>query len=300
MVVQYKDYYKILGVTRDASEKEIKSAYRKLAREYHPDVNPTAEEKFKEINEAYEVLSDTEKRGRYDNLGSNWRDGAQFEPPPGYEGYSTQFGDMGGFSDFFDVLFGQMGQMGGMGGRQHQFNVNFGQPAPTRKPQPVEQTLDVDLEDILNGGEKRIQVSVSGEKPQTITVKIPKGVKPGQKIKLSDAIKAGNRQRMDLYLTIHVKPHPLYTLENNDLIYEVALSIPDLMLGTEITVPTPEGKVSMKIPERTEPGKKLRIKGKGLPSKTDPGSLLVKIRAKFPDKLSPEERRLYEELRTYE
>jgi curved DNA-binding protein len=328
MAVQYKDYYKILGLERSATEKEIKSAYRKLARQFHPDVNPTAESKFKEINEAYEVLSDPEKRKMYDNLGSNWREGASFEMPQGHEGFNVHFDNLGGlggafgaggFSDFFDMIFGQAGMSGAGGGhggpRQHQRNVEFGsrfeqfnQPRGGRQShqQPVDldlhQNLDVDLEDLFQEGKKNIIITLPGEKPHAVTVKIPKGVHPGQKIKLSGQGRHLHGQNGNLYLTIHVKPHPVYQLEAPHLIYEAHIPIPDLALGTEIVVPTMEGKVNLKIPERTEAGKKLRLKGRGLPGKTpsENGDLFVKIKARFPATLSDEQRKLYEALKNLE
>jgi curved DNA-binding protein len=316
MAVQYKDYYKILGVDRNASDKEIKSAYRKLARQYHPDVNDGNEDKFKEINEAYEVLGDPDKRKRYDNLGANWQDGANFEAPPGYEGFNVHFGDMGGFgggfgqggsfSDFFDMIFGQMAG-GGMhaGPRQHQRHVEYGDNYYGQAPSPkqeVQQSIDLSLEELVSGGEKNILVGYEGQKPKPISVKIPKGVKPGQKIKLSGAIQLQGNQKADLYLTIHLKPHPLYQVEENNLVYDAAIAIPDLALGTEITVPTLQGNVTLKIPERTEPGKKLKLKGRGLPGKTaeDNGDMLVRVKAKFPSALSDEARDLYTKLKALE
>lgn len=318
MSVQFKDYYKILGVERTASEKEIKSAYRKLARQYHPDVNKGAEEKFKEINEAYEVLSDPEKRNRYDNLGSSWRHGASFEPPPGYEGFNINFEDIGGlggfgasgFSDFFDILFGQMGMTGSAGGRRHQHNVEFGpgfetfQKTRTVKPQrktdlDIHQNLELTLEDLFSADKKNLLIQRGSGKPQSVSVKIPKGIKPGQKIKLSGQGQSSAGKSGDLYLTITLRQHPLYQLEDRNLIHEAAVPIHDLVLGTEITVPTIQGKVHLKIPELTEPGKKLRLKGRGLPGKTseDTGDLLVRVRAMFPDSLSSEEKTLYESIR---
>ncbi len=323
MAVQFKDYYQILGVGRQATEKEIKSAYRKLARKYHPDINPSAEAQFKDINEAYEVLSDPEKRKRYDSLGANWREGASFEPPPGFEGYNVHFGDMGGFgggmgggtfSDFFDMIFGQVG-MAGAGPRQHQRHVEYGpgfeshmgQHAP-RQARPgknrlreldIEQPITLTLEDLFRETPKAIQLRKPDGGTKTLTVKIPKGIKPGGKIKLSGEGQAAGNHRGDLLLVVQLAPHPLYQVENNDLIYELPLSIPDMALGTEAIVPTLAGKVTLKIPERTEPGKKLRLRGKGLPGKTpaDNGDLLVKLKTKFPASLSEEERRLYTELK---
>lgn len=330
MAVQYKDYYKILGVDRNASEKEIKSAYRKLAREYHPDINPKAEDQFKEINEAYEVLGDPEKRKRYDSLGANYRHGSTFEPPPGmnFEDFGNFAGGFGGagFSDFFDTLFGQMGMSGARpGGRRHTYNVDFGtgggeyyqdsfdpfqqttgrrsryaqEPSARQSDLDIHQTLDVDLEDFFRESKKNLILSDNQGATHSISVKIPKGAKPGQKIKVSGQGNAQGNRRGNIYLTLQVKPHPRYQVEDKNLIYEAAVPIPDLVLGTDVTVPTMEGNVSVKIPERTEPGKKLRIKGKGIPGKTaeENGDLMVKIKAAFPKSLSDEERQLYEQLK---
>lgn len=327
MSVQYKDYYKILGVDRNASDKEIKAAYRKLARKYHPDVNPGAEDQFKDINEAYEVLSDPDKRRRYDSLGSNWRHGASFEMPPGFEGFNVSFDDLAGFggfsgfSDFFDLIFGQMG-MGGMGAgrsagpRQHQWRVEYGPEdygfstgAPPRGGRTqqnahpadldVHQVLEVDLEDLFAEEPKKVVRLSSG---QSVTVKIPKGVKPGSKIKLSGKGHEQRGRKGHLYFTIQIRPHPLYQVEDKNLIYEASVPIPDLVLGTEVVVPTMQGKVNVKIPERTEPGKKMRLKGLGIPGKTadENGDMFVKIKAKFPKSLSEKQRKLYEDLRKLE
>lgn len=325
MSVQYKDYYKILGVERSASDKEIKSAYRKLARQYHPDVNQGNEDKFKEINEAYEVLSDPEKRKRYDSLGANWRHGANFQPPPGYEqhfgGFSfDDIGGMGGFgggqfSDFFDILFGQMGMAGAGPGRQHQFNVEFGpegfqqhaprggarrgqrtQQAPSKADLDVHQTLELDVEDLFTAEAKPLVVGYGGG-----TVKIPKGVRPGQKIKLAGQGQQQGGIRGDLYLTVKLKPHPVYQVEDNKhLVLDMDVPIPDLALGTELVVPTPRGKITLKIPERTQPGKKMRLKGQGLPGKSaeETGDLFVKLKGTFPEAMSDAEREHYEALRT--
>lgn len=325
MTVHYKDYYKILGVERNATEKEIKSAYRKLARKFHPDVNPEAADKFKDINEAYEVLSDKDKRQRYDALGANWRHGAEFQPPPGFEGFNVHFqdiGDMGGFgggtfSDFFEALFGQMG-MGGHPGAGPQMDFGdfgaFHQPhggharqqqqrGPSKKELDVTQNIDLNLDDLFQEGvKKNILIKDARGMTKSLSVKIPKGIKPGGKIKLSGQGAEYNGRKGDMYLKVQIVKHPDFSIEDNNLIYEAKISIPDLALGTEIVVPTMQGRVTMKIPQRTEPGKKLRIKGRGLPGKSesDNGDLYVKIKPQFPEDLSKEERELYEKLRELE
>lgn len=309
-MVEFKDYYQILGVSRGATEKEIKSAFRKLARTYHPDVNPGADAKFKEINEAYEVLGDPQKRQRYDSLGANWRGGSNFEPPPGFDGMNINFGDMGGFgsgfSDFFDMIFGQMGAGGP---HPHQRNVDFGQAGFGRtghrgQPQPkdldVYQTLDVSLADWFAGEKKNVLIGLpNGQTRHLSSVKIPRGILPGQKIRLAGEGLSERGQRGNLLLTLHLMPDTRFTVEGKNLIYEAVVSIPDLALGTEVTVPTMQGNVTLKIPERTEPGKRLKVKGRGLPGKTeaDHGDLLVKLKARFPETLTPEARTHFEALR---
>lgn len=310
MSIEYKDYYKILGVERNASEKEIKSAFRKLARQYHPDVNPKAEAKFKDINEAYEVIGDPEKRKRYDSLGANYRHGSQFEPPPGFDGLNINFGDfaggmggMGGsgFSSFFDILFGQGGgmnpNMGGMG-------AHFGQHAQRPRQQQavnlnVEQTVYLNLEDLFQDTQKSVRLSHSGK---SVTVKIPKGIKPGSKIRLAGEGQHHGRQKGDAYLILNLNPHKEFSLEDKNLVYEAAIPLPTLVLGGEVVVPTLDGKVTVKIPAQTEPGKKLKIKGKGLPGKTaaETGDLFIKLKAKLPETLTPEITQHYEALQALE
>jgi curved DNA-binding protein len=324
MSVQYKDYYQVLGVERSATEKAIKTAYRKLAREYHPDVNPGAEARFKEINEAYDVLSDPDKRKRYDSLGANWRSGSTFEPPPGYTGAS--FGDMGdfsgasGFSDFFDLIFGQMGMGGAADPRQRhmQFGTQgFGgfegvgtgpRSRRTAAPSPqaakdldIHHTVNLTLEELVAGSPKTVQLRTPDGRTRTLAVTIPPGIRPAQKIKLTGEGREGSRgRRGNLLLTVQIQPHPLFQLDGSDLLYEVALPVPDLALGTTLRVPTLQGDVSLKIPERTEPGKRLRVKGRGLPGKTaaETGDLYVRVKALFPSSWSDEERRLYHQLQS--
>lgn len=329
MAVEYKDYYKILGVSRDADEKAIRSAFRKLAREYHPDVNPQAGEKFKDINEAYEVLKDPEKRRMYDSLGSNWRQGQNFTPPPGWEGYTTvnlndlggfDFGErFGGFSSFFDSLFGGLaghGYPGGGGGYAYQqaqpefdWAEQFGgagrrggraQGRQARQPKEelnLEQPLYLDLEEVAAGVQK--EVFTPGGK--RLTVSVPRGVKEGGKIRLAGEGQAGRGgQRGDLLLVVHYRKHPRFKVEDElNLVYEAPVPVPDLVLGTEITVPTLGGNVSLKIPAGTQPGRLLRLKGQGLPSRDGKtrGDLLARVKAVIPEQPSERERALYQELK---
>lgn len=323
MAVEYKDYYSILGVPRDADEKTIRSAFRKLAREYHPDVNPDAAEKFKDINEAYEVLKDPEKRKLFDSLGSNWRQGQNFTPPPGWEGYTTinlndlggfDFGErFGGFSSFFDSLFGGLGGVQGFSGAQ-----GYGQPdmdwtqqfggyagrgrsggREARQPREqlnLEHPLHLDLEEVASGVQKEIQTP-GGKR---LTVSVPKGVKEGAKIRLAGEGQTGRTgQKGDLLLVVHYRKHPRFRLEDDlNLVYEAPVPVPDLVLGAEINVPTLSGNVALKIPAGTQPGRTLRLKGQGMPAKSgDRGDLLVKVKAQIPEHPTERELELYRELK---
>lgn len=321
MGVEYKDYYNILGVSRNATEKEIKTAYRKLAREYHPDVNPGAADKFKDINEAYEALKDPEKRKLYDSLGANWRQGQNFTPPPGFEGYQTvDFGDMGGFSSFFDILFGGgMGGAGrgfsgqgfpgqGFGGGAAGFEELFGAAQQQRgrgqragargqahPPEQlnIEEDLYLDLEEVASGVSKEI-VTPSGKR---VTVNIPKAVKQGAKIRLAGEGRQGRSGRGDLLLVVHYRKHSKFKVEDDSLVYEAPVPVPDLVLGAEIHIPTLHGEVSMRIPAGTQPGRLMRLKGQGMPGKNgEAGDLLVRPRAVIPQHPSDREKELYKEL----
>ncbi len=318
MGVEYKDYYSILGVSRNATQKEIKSAYRQKAREFHPDVNPGATEKFKDINEAHEALKDPEKRKMYDSLGANWRQGQSYTPPPGYGGgggyQNVDFGDMGGFSSFFDVLFGAGAQGGarGFGGQGFPgggFSGFEGGPPPgggrgrgnpQAQAQPPEQLhleedLYLDLEEVARG----IQKEVTTPSGKRLTVNIPKGVTPGAKIRLAGEGKQGRRGQGDLHLVVRYRKHPQFKVEENNLVYEAPVPVADLVLGIEIQVPTLQGEVSMRIPPGTQPGRLMRLKGQGLPAKDGKttGDLLVRPKAVIPEQPSERELELYQELR---
>jgi curved DNA-binding protein len=313
MSVKYKDYYDTLGVSRSATEQEIKSAYRKLARKYHPDVNPEFSDKFKEINEAYEVLGDSDKRKRYDSLGANWKGGAGFTPPPGFEGAQyTDFGQsfsggFGGFSDFFEMLFGGMGARTGAhpGGYSTYYSQTqqAGPGASRRQAHPDADSLDVEepislsLEEVASGIQKNIRARHSG---RTLTVRIPKGVRQGAKIRLSgegrtDALgRSGN-----LILKVQYDKHPRYEVDGRNLIYEAPVPVYDLVLGSEIAIPTLAGqRVTVTVPAGTQSGRMLRLKGQGLPdTKEQPGDLLVRLRAEIPSRPTEAELTLYRRLR---
>ncbi|SFM52857.1 DnaJ C-terminal domain-containing protein [Thermodesulforhabdus norvegica] len=307
MAVQYKDYYEILGVPRNATQEEIQRAYRKLARKYHPDVNkePGAEEKFKEINEAYEVLKDPEKRRRYDQLGAHWKAGQEFRPPPGWdihfdfgsggEGFEDVFfgGFRGesGFSDFFELLFG-----GPRRRRAHYGGATSGGFTWVRDGADREATIRISLEEAYKGCTKTF--TIPGEN-KTLEVKIPPGVLPGQKIRLAGqgSPGIGGGKSGDLYLTVEIDPHPRYRLEGRDIYVDLPVSPWEAALGATISVDTPDGPLSVRVPPGTQSGQKLRLRGKGMPNpKGSPGDLYAVVQIKVPKHLSPRERELFEEL----
>ncbi len=303
-MVKFKDYYQTLGVPRNAADKDIKAAYRKLAREHHPDANKgnkASEEKFKEIGEAYEVLKDPEKRRRYDTLGANYKAGADFRPPPD-GGFAFDFGNLGdlgrggSFSDFFETLFGQAG-FGGPGGFRPQ-----GGPQPVQQPRRNDQEAEIELnlEEVLKGVTKTLQITQPGQKPRTLEVKIPPGVRTGSKIRVQgEAGKAtGATPAGDLYLKVKVKPDPKFTIDGDNLISEVSLSPAQVVIGAELSVSTLEGSVRIRVPAGTQNGRLLRLRGKGLPKvKGGPrGDLLVRAKIVVPTTLTDEERSLYEQL----
>jgi curved DNA-binding protein len=321
--MDYKDYYKILGVSRDASANEIKKAYRKLAGKYHPDANPDDElaaKKFKDVSEAYEVLRDAEKKKIYDQVGNDWKkyhraggtaddfdwsryagNRHQYSPPGGFRyehqgNFDDLFGSGGGspFSDFFDSLFGGGGFTAGEADFRGQMR---------RQSQDLQATMEVTLEDIARGAEKTFLLDNN-----RIRVKIPKGIRSGQKLKLAGRghqdIRGGKAG--DLYIEIREKAHPIWKRSGNDLMIEKDVDLYTLLLGGNIDVKTPRGSVKVKIPELTKPGKSLRLKGQGLPffkKENSYGDLLVKLNCDIPSKLTAEERELFgklKELRKYD
>ena len=297
MAVSFKDYYGILGVDRTASQDEIRKAYRKLAKQYHPDVSKGAasEEKYKDINEAYEVLKDPEKRRKYDALGADWQQGQEFNPPPGWGGERVEFGgDMEGFSDFFRSIFG--GFPSG-GGTSSMGDIFFGE---RRGGGTEEAVLELSLEDLLRGGMKSFSleqagaVGTPGRSRRTVNVNIPQGAAHGSRIRLK-----GQGARGDLIVTLRIAPHPLFSVEGHDLLTAVRVSPWEAALGATVTVPTPLGSVSMKLPPGSQQGRKLRLKGKGLPGRKGalPGDLIVRVEIVIPTKLNERERELLESLR---
>jgi curved DNA-binding protein len=299
-MVKYKDYYETLGVKRNADEKEIKAAYRKLARQYHPDANPgskTAEEKFKEISEAYEVLKDADKRRKYDTLGANWKNGADFEPPPDFGGFSFDFGNMQGspFSDFFETLFGQhFGSPTNQGGPP-----NF--RGPRGKGQDTEAEIELTIEEVAKGTTRNIHVSgPSSSKPKTLQVKIPAGVRTGSKVRVpgEGGMSMGGGESGDLFLKVKIKPHPVFTIEGENLISELPITPAQAVLGGEASVQTLDGPVRINIPALSQNGKMLRMRERGLPKlkQSVRGDQLVRLKITIPTVLTAEEKALYEQL----
>ncbi|MCE9610523.1 MAG: DnaJ domain-containing protein [Chthoniobacter sp.] len=300
MSVQYKDYYSILGVAKGATQDEVRKAFRQLARKHHPDVakdKKTAESKFKEINEAYEVLGDAEKRKRYDELGTDWARGGPQQPPPGWGRGGRPDAGMGGFegtgfSDFFEQFFS-----GGAGrGARSPFGGMGPEPAPGGD---IEADLLVTIEEALHGGKKKISFRRDARAPvETYEVRIPKGVREGQKIRLAGQGQAGRRgQAGDLLLVVRLEKHPDFRSEGADLYYDLPVPAWMAVLGGETHIPTPDGSVRLKIPAGSQPGRKFRLKGRGLPvSATARGDFYAEVTVTLPSELTPETRKLWEQL----
>lgn len=307
MAVKFRDYYEVLGVERGASQSEIKSAYRKLARKYHPDVNKggDAEAKFKEANEAYEVLSDPDKRKKYDQLGANWQHGSEFTPPPGWGGFpgagsggtqfEYEFGGSTGFSDFFENIFGNRSAdpFGAFGGHsQHR------QKGPA-KGKDIETALLVKLEEVMEGATRQVRLKKGNGEEKVIRVKIPKGVKEGQSIRCAGQGGAGvmGGPAGDLLLRVRLERHPDFHVEGSDLVYELSVAPWECILGGEVLLNTLHGKMKLKVPEGTQSGTSLRVKGRGLPSScADYGDLYVEIIVKLPKTVSAEEKTQWNKL----
>src|SRR6266513_1100513 len=314
MPVQFRDYYETLGVPKTAGEDEIRSAFRKLARKHHPDVakdKTAAEEKFKEINEAYEVLSDAEKRKKYDQLGAGWNQPGGFQPPPGWEaqqpgggfqqwqwgggengGVEFEFGGTG-FSDFFEAFFG--------GGRGRSAFGGFGQRGTmAERGSDVEADIMVTLEDALHGSTRQVSLRRAGStKTETYQVKIPRGVREGQRIRLAGQGEASERggKSGDLFLRVRLAKHPDFRVEGSDLIHEIKMYPWQAVLGTELQVPTLEGDVRLKIPPGTRSGQRFRLRGRALPSASGVrGDLYVEVQIEVPKKITERERELWTEL----
>jgi curved DNA-binding protein len=304
--MDYKDYYKIMGVARDAKQDEIKRAYRRLARKYHPDVSKEAqaEDKFKEVQEAYEVLKDTEKRAAYDQLGSQWRQGQQFTPPPDW-GKNFEFsGSVGGredagFSDFFSSLFGA----GGGGGFRDPRGGARGGFSAAGEDHVAK--IQIDLEDAFRGGVKTIELKTPqideqgrvGLKPRTLKVTIPAGVAEGKRIRLAGQGSAGmgGGPAGDLYLEITFRPHRLFKADGRDITLTLPIAPWEAALGATVQTPTLAGPVELRIPAGAKAGQRMRLKGRGLPG-TPPGDQYVELKIVAPPADTPEARALYEQM----
>jgi curved DNA-binding protein len=293
--MKYKDYYQILGVPRGATADEIKKAYRRLARKYHPDVSKEAgaEERFKEVNEANDVLSDPEKRAAYDQLGAH-RSGQEFRPPPDWGkqfGYGAGgFGGDAGGMDFAD-LFSQMFGMSGGGGRETGFRS-------AARGRDVEAEVRISLEEAYHGSERSLQLSAIGGQPRSVKVRIPAGASTGRRLKVpgkGQASMHGNAG--DLYLRIVVEPHPLYRIEGKDIYLDTPIAPWEAALGASIVVPTLAGSVRLKVPAGARSGQKLRLPGKGMPSPEGAGDGYVVFQVSLPTQLDEREKALYEALR---
>jgi curved DNA-binding protein len=335
MALRYKDYYEVLGVSRTASDEEIKKAFRKLARKYHPDIakdKKAAEEKFKEINEAYEVLGDAEKRKKYDQLGPNWKAGQDFRPPPGWESftggpfaggggrqrYEFRFGGTG-FSDFFEQMFGSMGGRGGFG-RRGMAEDDFA----AERGRDIEGDIMVTLNEALDGAVRTVSVNRevacekcggSGVRNQRVCtncggsgrvgrsdqfqVRIPAGVAEGQRLRLAGRGEAGvgGGPAGDLYLRVRFAKHPDFEIDGHNLVHDAAVAPWEAVLGAQISVPTLGESVNIKIPAGTQNGQRLRVRGRGLPVRAGgKGDLIVVVKIEVPGKLSEREKDLWEQL----
>jgi curved DNA-binding protein len=306
MAVAFRDYYEVLGVSRDASSEDIRRAYRKLAREYHPDVNkdPGAEDRFKQVSEAYEVLRDPEKRERYDRFGANWRAGQDVSESPGFDHFGGGagagpgpggfggFGDAGveftdsGFSDFFEGLFGSRTRTRAGAGGFDGFSMRGGDQ---------EATLELSLEEAARGGRRRISLGPGRD----YEVNIPAGVVDGQRIRLAGegGRGAGGGPSGDLFLRVRLKPDPRFRVEGRDLYIDVRVAPWEAALGASVEVTTLTGTSHVKVPAGSSSDRRLRLRGKGLPSQRGkPGDLYAVLKIVVPKKLTDEERELFERL----
>ena len=324
--MQYVDYYKVLGVDRGAPQEEISRAYKKAARKFHPDLNkaPDAEDRFKEVNEAHDVLKDPETRKRYDTLGANWKHGSDFSPPPGW-GNGAQWEvhsspGAAGFSDFFDQVFGGgrpharggagpgvgginledlLGGRGGMGGTGRDPFAPSGPRRPARG-RDIETALALTLEDIYRA--EKIKVRLNGpEGPRSYDVKVPRGVRQGERVRLAgQGLPGANGKPGDLYLRVDFARHDRFRVEGDHLVVTVPVSCWDAALGGSIPVPTLDGEVQMTLPPGLSSGQRLRLKGKGLPRKDGThGDLRAELKVTVPQTLTSTQQRLFAELRDH-
>ena len=294
MAVKYKDYYEVLGVSRGATDDQIRAAFRKLARKHHPDVNPgnkSAEEKFKELNEAYSVLSDPQKRKQYDTLGPNWKEGGDFSPPPGWNNnVHVEFGDagegFGGFSDFFSSIFGN--------------NHGRGSQGFARRGRDFEAQIHVTLEEAHRGTTRTVSIRMPDGKQKSIRVTIPPGVSDGQLIRLPKEGGSGTEGAPsgDLFVEVKIDPHPIFTpMGDGNLEMNLPITPWEAALGANVRVPTIEGSVEMTIPPNAQTGQRLRLRGQSMHRRGGGrGDQYVRLQIVNPVPLSPQERELFRKL----
>jgi len=328
MAVDFKDYYRILGVDRKADDKTVKSAYRRLARKHHPDVakRKDSADRFKEINEAYEVLSDPEKRRRYDSLGPDWQRYTQAPPGGPGGGFRVEYGDLGGggdFSDFFRTIFGDMTGRAGSRGEGVRLEDLF-QGGRSARGGDVQAGIEITLDEAFQGARKTFAIDVEEPCPtchgsghvkrqpcptcggggwqpvrRQVDVKIPAGVKSDQRVRVAGEGAGAAGARGDLYLSVTVAPHPFFERKGDDIHLALPVTAPEAALGTTLEVPTLRGKVSMKIPPATSSGRTFRLRGYGMPRLKGGGAgdQLVAVRIVMPSDVTPAERELYEQLK---
>jgi len=299
MAVKFRDYYEVLGVPRTATAEEIKRAYRQLARKHHPDLQVASErarasERFKEINEANEVLSDPDKRAKYDALGANWKGGMDFTPPPDTgrgPSVTTDWEGFGDFSDFFGSIFGRPSGGRAGAGRAGADRAGVRMPIPGND---VEGELPLTLDDVLHGGQRRITVD-----GRSLDVTIPRGIRDGATLRLAGQGGPGinGGPAGDVYLRVRLLPHPRYRVVGDDLEMDLPLWPWQAVLGAEVRVDTPDGPVTLTVPPGTQSGQRLRLRGRGLPRDGARGDLYAVVRVVVPTRPSAAEREVYEMLR---
>jgi len=301
--MEFKDYYQLLGVERTATEADIKKAYRKLARKYHPDVNkaPDAQARMQEVNEAYEVLRDPQKRAAYDRVGRGWEGGQEFRPPPDWDaGFEFSGGpqdgeDLGGFSDFFEALFGHA----------RRGHASWAGPGRPLRGEDRHAKVLVPLEDAFRGTTRTLTLQEAGldaagrvvTRERRLEVAIPKGIRPGQQIRLAGqgSPGPGGGPPGDLYLEVQFEPHPRWRVDGRDLVLSVPVAPWEAALGATVRVPTPEGTVEMAVPAGSQAGRRLRLRGRGIPGQP-PGDLYVVLELVLPQAGSERARELYRQM----